>query len=263
LEHIKRCFRPGEFTQFSYNPNSFKMGSTTYYVITSIKDEKHKDEDLVKINSDNELKYYLEFLSQSKYYAFIDLEFSMSGPEFRGMKFCPEIIQFGIIIADSTGKMVEKFSAYVKPTKFTQLSGLTKDFLKITDSTLSYGINYKDFYDYIKEVIARYQPVFLVWGVSDGYILENSYLLNKVPPLFEATQLIDLQRIHRQYYKIPQDIGLYNAIRSYGLDEGTQIHDAIVDALVLRNIFFSFKSILADDEYFPFKENYLAIMNNR
>ena len=50
-------------------------------------------------------------------------------------------------------------------------------------------------------------------------IYENSYLLNDVSPLFEPNQFIDLQRIHRQYYQIGQDIGLYNAMRSYEISK--------------------------------------------
>ena len=34
----------------------------------------------------------------------------MSGPEYRGIKFQPEIIQFGLIIADAEGNLVEKMS---------------------------------------------------------------------------------------------------------------------------------------------------------
>ncbi|MFQ7058424.1 MAG: exonuclease domain-containing protein, partial [Turicibacter sanguinis] len=104
----------------------------------------------------------------------------MSGPEYRGTKFIPEIIQFGLIIADAEGNLVEKFSAYVKPTIFPQISGKTQEFLKITDASVAYGITYLEFYGYIKEVIARYNPLFIVWGVSDGFILENSYVINGV-----------------------------------------------------------------------------------
>lgn len=262
VELLKRQFKPGDFMQFSYNPTEFKLGKATYYAINAIKSDPRKKQ----VNPQqvkNELYQTINLLIDSTYYAFLDLEFSMSGPEYRGTKFIPEIIQFGLIIADSEGNLVEKFSAYVKPTIFPQISGKTQEFLKITDVSVAYGISYLEFYGYIKEVIARYNPLFIVWGVSDGFILENSYVINGVQPLFEMNQLIDLQRIHRQYYQIGQDIGLYNAIRSYEILTGTQIHDAIVDALVLHNIFYKFKSIILANEKYPFKENYQNIMNNR
>lgn len=264
---IKQHYQPGDFIHFSYNPNPVKNGKTYYYVITDIKPDMRKDKNsddlLHKAILENDLKNQLQLINQATYYAFLDLEFSMSGPEFKGVKFEPEIIQFGIIVADQAGNMIERFSAYVKPNKFLQLSNLTKDFLKITDTTLTYGITYQDFYNYIKEIIARYQPVFMVWGVSDGFILENSYQINNVEPLFTSTPLIDLQRIHRQYYQISQDIGLYNAIKSYDLYEGTQLHDAIVDALVLKKIYFRFKQNIEANENYPFKARYLEIMSHR
>lgn len=262
LEHVKRQLKPGDFLQFSYNPNEFKIGKSNYYAITSIKsDQRKKTQTPLQVRK--ELQKTIETLLDSSYYAFLDLEFSMSGPEYRGLKFVPEIIQFGLIVADAEGNLVEKFSAYVKPTIFPDLSSKTQEFLKITANSVSYGISYGEFYGYIKEVIARYNPLFIVWGVSDGFILENSYLINKVEPLFESDQLIDLQRIHRQYYQIGQDIGLYNAIKSYEISSGSQIHDAIVDALVLHHIFYKFKSIILSEERYPFKENYQKLMNNR
>lgn len=259
---IKHQYKPGDFLQFTYNSTEFKLGKANYYAITGIKNENRKKVENSQVIN-HELKETINRLIESPYYAFLDLEFSMSGPEYRGLKFQPEIIQFGLIIADGEGNLVEKFSAYVKPTVFPILSGKTQEFLRIPESTEAYGISYQDFYDYIREVIARFNPIFLVWGVSDGFILENSYLLNDVSPLFEPNQFIDLQRIHRQYYQIGQDIGLYNAMRSYEISTGIQIHDAIVDALVLHNIFYKFKSIILSNEKYPFKDNYQKIMNSR
>ncbi len=259
---IKYQYKPGDFLQFTYNPMEFKLGKANYYAITAIKTENRKKVENPQVIK-HELRQTINTLLDSTYYAFLDLEFSMSGPEYRGLKFQPEIIQFGLIIADEQGNLVEKFSAYVKPTLFPCLSGKTQEFLRIPESTEAYGISYRDFYNYIKEVIARYNPIFLVWGVSDGFILENSYVLNNVEPLFEPDKFIDLQRVHRQYYQIGQDIGLYNAIKSYEIFTGPQIHDAIVDALVLHNIFYKFKSIIFANEKYPFKENYQNLMNNR
>lgn len=189
---IKHQFKPGDFLQFTYNPMEFKLGKSTYYAITSIKIENRKKVENPQVIK-NELRHTLDHLIDSSYYAFLDLEFSMSGPEYRGIKFQPEIIQFGLIIADAEGNLVEKMSAYVRPTLFPIVSEKTQEFLKIKESAIACAMSYRDFYYYIKEVIARYNPIFLVWGVSDGFILENSYLINSVDPLFEPDQLVDLQ----------------------------------------------------------------------
>ena len=132
----------------------FKIGKSSYFAITAIKNENRKKAENPQVIK-HELRQTINTLLDSNYYAFLDLEFSMSGPEYRGMKFHPEIIQFGLIIADAEGNLVEKFSAYVKPTLFPHVSGKTQEFLKITESAIAYGMSYQDFYDYIKEGVER------------------------------------------------------------------------------------------------------------
>ena len=144
----------------------FRLNGSTYFALTSIMtDSKKKVENPQVVK--RELQRTLKTLVESPYYAFLDLEFSMSGPEYRGMKFQPEIIQFGLIVADDRGNLVEKFSAYVQPTLFPRLTEKAQEFLKITPLAVAHGMSYCQFYEYIKEVIARYNPIFLVWGVSD------------------------------------------------------------------------------------------------
>ncbi len=257
---IKANFKPGDYIQFTYNEDPVMIKGSPCFVLTSLvsKQEKPKNKTLHKLKK--EVLTQITQLESQDYYAFLDLEFTMSGAEFRGIKFIPEILQFGVIVTNKEGAIVEKFSSYVQPTKYKRLSGLTQDFLKIDNHRLQHAMTYQQFYDCMKDIKSHYQPLFLVWGVSDAYILQSSYLINEVPPLLEPTQLFDLQRLHRQYFQISQDIGLFNALRAYGMDEGIQIHDAIVDSLVLYRIFFKFKSTLHVEEPFPFKANYMTIV---
>ena len=259
---MREEFKPGSFVHFFYHETEIEIGNVNYYVIANVKEEKTVKKSL-PLTIKGDLRDTLESLLSSKYYTFLDLEFSMSGPEYRGKNFSPEIIQVGLIITDSKGNIVEKFSSYIKPTVFRKITDKTQEFLKINKMVVANGITYLQFYDYIKEIKLRYQPLFVVWGVSDGFILNSSCAMNNVDPLFEANQLVDLQRIHRQYYEIGQDIGLYNAMKSYGFFSGIQIHDALVDALILQNIFNQFKLIVEEKHEFPFKENYKKLLENR
>ena len=262
---IKANFKPGEYIQFTYNQDAVQLKHSNYYVMTHVILEK--EQSTLKVHPHSKLKkevvQQLEQIQQADYYAFLDLEFTMSGSEFRGIKFIPEILQFGLMITTKDGTVVEKFSSYVKPTKFKTLSGLTQDFLKIDNERIQYAMTYQSFYECMKAVLNQYNPIFLVWGVSDAYILQSSYLINEVPPLLESTQLLDLQRTHRLYYQISQDIGLFNALKAYGMDEGPQIHDAIVDALVLSRIFFKFKSVVQSQTPYEFKDKYLALVKGK
>jgi len=258
---MEKYLKPGVYLQFCYHEDEVQIDNTSYYVIAYFKEKK--PDDILPKSIKGDLRKALESLLNTKYYVFLDLEFSMSGPEYRGKNFSAEIIQVGLIIVDVEGQIIEKFSAYIKPTAFPNITDKTQEFLKINKIVVENGITYLQFYNYIKEIRARYNPLFIVWGVSDGFVLNSSCALNNVEPLFKENQLIDLQRIHRQFYQIGQDIGLYNAMKSYGYYAGVQIHDALVDAIILHQIFFKFKEIITDASEFPFKENYQSILENR
>lgn len=259
--NLKDQVKPGEFVQFSYHEEEVEINQTPYYIMASLKEDKEKKKNLSQL--EGAFKEQMEELLSNRYYAFLDLEFSLSGSEYRLIKFSPEIIQAGLIVTDANGVLVEKFSAYVQPTVFKTITEKTQQFLKINKQAVTSGLTYMQFYNFIKDIMSRYNPQFLVWGVTDGFMLNSSSLLNEVKPLFEPGQPVDLQRLHRQYFEIGQDIGLYNAVKSYGENSGAQIHDAMVDALILRNIFFHFKTILEKKQDFPFKENYQKILNER
>lgn len=260
FKSMKEKFRPGGFLKFQFYDYKVVLNKTTYYVIAKVMvDVKKKPEP----HSSPELSKTLQQLKKAPYVAFMDLEFSMTGSEYRGKPFAPEIIQAGLILTDAQGTLIEKFSSYIRPTIHPKVSNRTTDFLKINKDAIAGGMSYREFYQIINDLKARYNPIFMVWGVSDGYILKSSYEINEMEPLFEEGQLINLQQIHRQYFEIGQDIGLYNAIKSYGMMTGIQIHDALVDALILSRIFFQFRKSLDLNERFPFKENYENLMNRK
>ena len=261
LQTFKQAFKAGDYINFLCNETCVELQGGTYYVMTALQLDKVKPKQKNPMKLKKEVLEQLELIQTSSYYAFLDLEFTMSGSEFKEVKFMPEILQFGIIIMNQEGAIVEKFSSYVKPTKFKHLSSLTQDFLKIDNDRLKYAMSYLEFYDCMKMIKARYQPIFLVWGVSDAYILQSSYLINEVSPVLQSTDLLDLQRLHRQYFAVSQDIGLFNALRAYEMEAGLQIHDAMIDALVLSRIFFKFKAILKEEIAYPFKQRYMQLVN--
>ena len=258
---MKEKFRPGGFLKFQFYEHKVMINKTSYYVITRVLPDTVKKAEPLHGNPD--LNKILGQLKKATYLAFLDLEFSMTGPEYRGKPFVPEIIQAGLILMDAQGNLVEKFSSYIKPTAHPKVSGRTAEFLKINKDAIAGGMRYQEFYKIVKDLMNRYQPVFMVWGVSDGFMLKSSYEINQMEPLFVEGQVINLQQVHRQYFEIGQDIGLYNAIKSYGVMTGMQIHDAMVDALILSHIYFHFRRALDSRERFPFKENYENLIHRK
>ena len=261
LQTFKQEFKAGDYIIFMSNETCVTLQGGAYQVMTALQLDKVRPKQKNPLKLKKEVLAQLELIQTSPYYAFLDLEFTMSGSEFKEVKFMPEILQFGIIIMNEEGAIVEKFSSYVKPTKFKRLSGLTQDFLKIDNDRLKHAMSYLEFYECMKLIKARYQPVFLVWGVSDAYILQSSYLINEVSPILQSKDLLDLQRLHRQYFAVSQDIGLFNALRAYEMEAGLQIHDAMIDALVLSRIFFKFKEILKTEMTYPFKQRYMQLVS--
>lgn len=254
---IKNRLKPGMFLRFQFYEYKLPLNKNNYYVIARLLPDAGKKRE---IHNNPELKKILPRLKRSKYYAFMDLEFSMTGSEYQGKTFVPEIIQAGIIVTNEKGVLVEKFSSYILPTLHPVITSRTKDFLKIGKGVVSRGMPYLEFYKIVKDLQEKFDPVFMVWGVSDGQMLKNSYEANQVEPLFRENQVINLQNIHRLYFEIGQDIGLYNAIKSYGLSTGVQIHDAMVDAAILSQIFFQFLQVLDRKKQIPFKENYERLL---
>ncbi|MCL1949776.1 MAG: exonuclease domain-containing protein [Turicibacter sp.] len=257
---MKEKFRPGNFLRFQYYEQKVVINKVSYLVIAKVlADAKKKPE----LHSSPELNKTLVTLKKTQYFAFMDLEFSMTGPEYRGKPFVSEIIQVGVILTDASGNLVEKFSSYIRPTAHPKVTGRTTDFLKINKDAVATGMGYRDFYKIIKDIIQRFNPMFFVWGANDGFMLKSSYEVNRLEPLFAEGQIINLQQVHRQYFEVGQDIGLYNALKSYGLETGIQIHDALVDALILSHIFFQFRNALELPEKFPFKEKYEGLMHKK
>jgi len=258
---MKEKFRPGAFLRFQFYEHKLIINKNSYFVITKLLGDAKK-KPMAPVSSP-ELSNTLSLLRKSSYFAFMDLEFSMTGIEYRGKIFAPEIIQIGLILTDSQGNLVEKFSSYIRPTAHPGISTRTTDFLKVNKEAIASGMSYQEFYKIIKDIMRRYNPTFMVWGVSDNYMLKSSYEINQLEPLFEEGQVINLQQVHRQYFEIGQDIGLYNAMKSYGVKTGVQIHDAMVDASILYQIYFQFRTTIDRSERFPFKENYENLLHRK
>ena len=257
-EFVKRDLQAGIWIQFLVHEEQVIINAQPYYVIAMFNAEKS----LLNIE-DEELRSKLELLLNAPYCAFLDLEFSMTGYEYYGKEFAPEIVQAGLIVTNTEGHIIEKFSSYVRPTAFLNLTNKTQEFLKVNAATIHNGMSYAQFYDAMNRIITRYDPLFVVWGCADGFVLRKSCKLNEKKRLIKKDKLLDLQRIHGRYYAISQDIGLYNASKSYGISPGIQIHDALVDALVLHQIFLKFKENIDGELVCPFKENYHNILEIR
>lgn len=174
---------------------------------------------------------------------FLDLEMSM--PPFRQYQnFVTEIIQYGICITDAQGIVLESHSSFVKPTLTPSISDRTVKFLKIKQADIDLGITFREFHQLLQRLLRTYRPMVVVWGQNDTIELRQASRNNRLPDLTSGIQLVDLLRLHKNYFGLKNDLGLFNALALYEAKEADkQIHDAMEDAFVTNKVFHLFKAV--------------------
>ncbi len=179
-------------------------------------------------------------LKKYKYFLFLDLEMSMPG--YKDTKFRPEIIQAGFILSDIKGNVLIDKGYYLLPTSESAINRRTIKFLKLDENTFfGKGKPYEVFYQDIKKIVDQYNPQFVVWGKNDIQALKLSYQINEVAPLTNDKQFIDLLKLHKDYFNLQNDLGLFDAYsKYYHADELIQDHDARTDAIITKDVFDAF-----------------------
>lgn len=181
------------------------------------------------------------------YKMFLDLEMSMH-PYTVDKTFKQEIIQASYYLMDSDDNVIEEYDQLIKPTRHKTLSRRTLKFLKITQSQIDEGIDFSEFYKHFKRVVNKYNPAIIVWGRNDFLALDEGYKINKLPAL-KSNRYVNLLKLHKNYFNLRNDLGLFNAYSLYELPLENQVHNALEDAFVTSKIFYGFKDVLNDNRY--------------
>ncbi|MCK5731856.1 MAG: hypothetical protein KAH13_02470, partial [Tenericutes bacterium] len=168
---------------------------------------------------------------------FIDFEMSMP-PYSNYHNFVSEIIQVGYVLTDKNNKEIERFSSYIKPKLFPYISLRTVKFLHIRQNDIDGGIEYMDFYTRLKDIEITYKPMVFVWGKNDQLELNKINKMYKLRNFTKSMQFVDLLNLHKIYFSLKNDLGLFNAYNLYSnIDLSNQKHDALEDAVVTKDIF--------------------------
>ncbi len=182
-------------------------------------------------------------VNQPRYKLFIDFEMTMP-PYTNYQNFVSEIIQFGYILVDPYDIEVERKQAFIKPVLFPELSKRTIKFLQIEQAQVDQGIRYIDFYRIFRRIVQKYQPMIFVWGKNDQLELNKMNSRYHLKRLGRQVQFIDLLNLHKIFFRLKNDLGLFNAYNLYAdVDLSNQQHDAMEDALVTREIFTNFRKV--------------------
>jgi sporulation inhibitor KapD len=170
---------------------------------------------------------------------FLDLEMTMQSFE-SPKDFKSEIIQAGYLITDKLGNDLERKNYYIKPTLFPKLNKRTLKFLSLNEEDINNGISFNEFYNIFSDTLKKYNnPSIVVWGKNDILALKACYEINALEPL--KPNYINLLQVHKNYFNLKNDLGLFDAYKKYTGEDLNQEHDALVDAFMTKNVFFEFK----------------------
>jgi len=178
---------------------------------------------------------------------FVDFEMSM--PPFKyNPDFLSELIQCGMILCDDAGNVLEEHNTFIKPFMFPEITDRTRKFLKINQSTLNAGIEFPVFHDLLDRIVTLHRPMVVVWGQNDIIELRKAALYHRLPDITRKAQFVDLLKLHKNYFGLKNDVGLFNAYKQYaGVDPEKQAHDALEDATVTKIVFDAFKKVCNGD----------------
>lgn len=187
-------------------------------------------------------------ITQYNHYLFLDFEMTM--PKYNPKEsFTAEIIQFGAILTDDKGNEILERNYFVLP-KNKRPSIRTIKFLNLDlDEFIKGGKEYEHFYLDLKEIMNHYAPKIVVWGKNDIIALDDSYKINDLIPLTNENDFFNLLVLHKDYFNINQDIGLFKAYQTYFPENQIkpQRHNALDDARVTKTIFFEFLKELKEN----------------
>lgn len=189
----------------------------------------------------NDIKNNVKSLVNSlNYKMFLDLEFSWPIP-YSHMP--AEIVQYGYVIEDKDGNVIEKSSSLVRPLRNTSLNKGTLEFLHHEYSDFDNACPYIEFYQLLEQKIRDYDVKIIAWGRNDIIALEQSFKINHLHPLDVRNRYINLMQVMKNYYSFKKEMGLFATYQelTHGEDQ-EQAHDAMEDAMIAKEIFDIFKT---------------------
>lgn len=188
-----------------------------------------------------------KLLDKIDYKMFLDLEFSLPA-YYQSMPHVAEIVQYGIVVEDEKGNIVFEDSALVNPKKKYSLNSRTLKFLSRTREEYDNAIEYIYFYNLLKSLLKEYNPKIVAWGRSDMLALEQSFEVNKVKPLPVRKKYVNIMQVIKNYYNLKEEMGLFQTYQEMsGESLKPQVHDALEDAMLTKEIYRMFKVKVNDD----------------
>lgn len=233
----------GVLVDFEIQPKMKKIGHIHFYQVAHFNQIVRLDPYQVHYDLYQLRQEMKDILNQDRYYLFIDFEMTMPG--YRDQFFRPEIIQVGYVLAKVKENAILHDGYYVLPKENRTLSRRTKKFLNLDeDMFFSRAKHYDVFYDQLEAIMETYHPKLVVWGKNDLSALNDSFVLHDKYKLTKDQDFIDLLKLHKDYFNLKDDLGLFKAYQTYYDITFDQAHDAKDDAFVTKLVFDAFLSYM-------------------
>ncbi len=245
LQMIERFIKKGRNVSFLIKQPPILRHDKHVLVVNHILKiyEKRIRRDKVFYCLSNIKKDIKQLINNLEYKLFLDIEMSMH-PYYKTNNFTQEIIQVGYLLVDQNNNVIKTFDHFIKPVKHKVLTKRTIKFLSITQNDVDSGIEYDEFYNEYASIVKKYNPAIIVWGKNDMIALKESYEISNKKSLKPYSRFINLLSLHKTYYSLRNDLGLFNALKLYKPFDDHQTHNAYEDALVTKEIFDGFKEVL-------------------
>lgn len=256
FQSFLQYFNPGIYVFLYVNSNSRRYHGYCVQNVESV-------EKIIAPNKQNPTIYYDVSVIKSGISSIVNsnrnkcfLDFEMSMPPYKSYEsFVSEIIQVGYVLTDQFDQVISKADIYIKPKLFPKISERTKRFLHIEQEDVDAGIDYVTFYDEFTEQLLKYKPMVYVWGQNDKIELKNMNRIHELRDFTPTTQFIDLLKLHKTYYGLKNDLGLFNAYNLYReIDLEKQMHNAYEDAEITREVYLSFAKVCNNEIKLNIKE---------
>lgn len=238
---------PGFLVEYVIGSKTKKIGEKIATEISSFKKIEDRQNGRTYFNIKNLRKEMFEVLLSFKNLLFLDFEMTL--PK-KNSGFEAEIIQAGGILANNNNKEITKFFYKIRPKDETALTKFTQNFLKMSkEELLKDAITFPEFYSIFKDLCKKYKPQIITWGENDFSVLKSDTINYKKNVFFKRNNFTNMLKIYRNYFQRGRDISLFSAYNEIVPDckIGYQRHNALDDAYMTKEVFFSFLKIFANN----------------
>lgn len=172
---------------------------------------------------------------------FLDFEMTMNYYNMP-LKYRDEIIQFGGILTDYKGLVIEEKNYYVRPLKKYAINKRTLNFLNIDKNNFFQTARpFSIFYEDLKRIYFKYKPIIVTWTKNDYFAFNNECQAFGFKTFLKESDFLDLSIIQKNYLNLYYQPGLFRTHDMYFKKQlSKQEHNAYIDCKVLKEIYFKF-----------------------